>query len=382
METKNKWFKFSSIKKLLFVVAFFVFIAMPSIQMLTDVVELEEVESFDEKRKMASWDDIQTFSMDTLISSFESYYKDNFGFRNHFISMNNRWKVQHFKISPSESVFIGKDSWYFLDAAHSKKDHLGERILSSDHLSEMKKNLLYKKEYIEKQGGKFYLIVLPDKMSIYSQYLPSGMQNSKWTRFDQVLAYCKGSGIDILDLRPALIAKSKNQLLYQTTDSHWNRNGGFVAYQEIMKHLKKDYPSLDYYTANQFDIVPQKEQSGDLTTIVGVTNHEENVRYTYTPKPNVYKGKVEMLDKYQDYKFSHMATFSFFNPELKQPKLMVLNDSYINFIYPFFGNHFSESHYFWTHNFNESRVDEIQPDIFIQLIIERSLENIVKLDPK
>ena len=68
------------------------------------------------------------------------------------------------------------------------------------------------------------------------------------------------------------------------------------------------------------------------------------------------------------------------NSNLKQPKLMMLNDSYINYIHQFLGNHFSESHYFWHQNFIESRVNEIQPDIFIQMIVERNLEELVNLD--
>ena len=61
---------------------------------------------------------------------------------------------------------------------------------------------------------------------------------------------------------------------------------------------------------------------------------------------------------------------------------MMLNDSYINYIRDFLGNHFSENHYFWHQNFIESQVDEIQPDIFIQMIVERNLEELIKLNPK
>ena len=73
----NSKFKFSNIKKWIFVVAFFCFIAVPSIQMLTNFVDVGEVESFDEKRKMATWDEIETSSMDSIVTAFENYYKDN-----------------------------------------------------------------------------------------------------------------------------------------------------------------------------------------------------------------------------------------------------------------------------------------------------------------
>lgn len=379
---KNNWLKFNNIKKFIFVAAFFGFIAMPSIQMLTNFVTLNEVESFDEKRKLAKWEDIQISQVDSLISSFESYFKDNFGFRNHFISLNNRWKIRHFKVSPNKSVIVGKEGWYFLNANNSKEDHSGNRKFKTKELEELKENLLYKKEYIEKHGGKFYLVVLPDKMTVYSQYLPLSMQNSNGTRFDQFLAYFKGSQIDILDIRSALIDESKKKIVYQKTDSHWNHNGGFRAYQEIIKHLKKDFPSLNPYDINHFDIVKKTKHTGDLTTIVGVKNYEDNLRFYYNLKPNIYKGKAEFLEKYQGFSVSYQATFSYFNPTLKQPKLMVLNDSYINYIHAFFGNHFSESHYFWHQNFIEAQVDEIHPDIFIQMIVERSIEDIVKSDLK
>ena len=70
---------YGKLKKLLFVVAFFGFIMLPVVQMLSNFLILEEVESFDEKREMVKWDDVQASSLDTLISSYGSYFKDNFG---------------------------------------------------------------------------------------------------------------------------------------------------------------------------------------------------------------------------------------------------------------------------------------------------------------
>lgn len=379
---KYKGFKFRAVKKALFVLTFFGFITIPSIQMLTNFMAVEQVESFNEKREMAKWDEVDGSSIDTLISTYGRYFKDNFGYRDHFISFNNRWKIQQFKISPNKAVVIGKKGWYFLDDGYSREDHSGNRKLTENDLRLLKKNLLYRKDYIEKQGGKFYLVVFPDKMTVYSQYLPSSIQNSTGTRLDQVLTYFKGTGIDIFDLRPALIDESKKKIVYQKTDSHCNRNGGFVVYREIMKHLKGDFPDLIPYNLNQFDVEEKSERTGDLTTLVGVKNYEENLRYYYSLKPGFYKGKAEYIEKYQDYGVSYQATFSYLNPALNEPKLMMLNDSYINYIRDFLGNHFSENHYFWHQNFIESQVDEIQPDIFIQMIVERNLEGLIKLDSK
>ena len=377
---KNKGFGLGDIKKLIFVMVFFAILIVPTIQMITPIVEVGEVESFDEKRELATWKDVDTKSADSLITTFERYYKDNFGFRDLFISLNNRWKVQQFKVSPSETVLIGSEGWYFITINNSVDDHTGMIDMKEHELKSIRENLEYKRDYIESKGGKFYLVVLPDKMSVYSRYMPYLNEGGNPTRFDQILKYCDGSGLEIVDMRKELIARSEGELVYQKTDSHWNKNGGFVGYQVIMDRLKKDYPELNAYSRDQFNTAKEAVQTGDLTTIVGVAAHEENMRFYYQTKPNVYKGKVEMLEKYQDYNVSYKATFSFFNPTLQEPKMMMINDSYINYIYPFLGNHFSESHYFWSHDFREKLVDEIDPDIFIQLIVERNLPSIVALD--
>jgi alginate O-acetyltransferase complex protein AlgJ len=379
-ETKNKGFKLGDIKKLIFVVVFFCILIIPSIQMIKPIVEVGEVESFDEKRKLATWKDVDTKSADSFIATYERYYKDNFGFRDLFISLNNRWKVQQFKVSPIETVLIGSEGWYFITINNSVEDHTGKIKMKEEDLHSIRENLEYKRDYIESRGGKFYLVVLPDKMSVYSRYLPYLNQGEHPTRFDQILKYCSGSGLEIVDMRSELQARSERELVYQKTDSHWNKNGGFVAYQIIMERLKKDYPELNAYSRDQFNTAKEGTRTGDLTTIVGVEAYEENVRFFYETKPNVYRGKVELLEKFQDYNVSYKATFSFLNPTLQEPKLMVINDSYINYVYPFLGNHFSESHYFWSHDFREELVDEIDPDIFIQLIVERSLPGIVALD--
>ncbi|NRA10833.1 MAG: hypothetical protein HRT57_02625, partial [Crocinitomicaceae bacterium] len=111
---KNKGFKLSDIKKLIFVLLFFCIRIIPSIQMIRTFIEIGEVESFDEKRELATWKDVDTKSADSFIASYERYYKDNFGFRDLFISLNNRWKVQQFKVSPSKTVLIGSEGWYFI----------------------------------------------------------------------------------------------------------------------------------------------------------------------------------------------------------------------------------------------------------------------------
>jgi hypothetical protein len=294
--------------------------------------------------------------------------------------LNNRWKVQQFKVSPIETVLIGSEGWYFITIKNSVEDHTGKIKMKEEDLHSIRENLEYKRDYIESRGGKFYLVVLPDKMSVYSRYLPYLNQGENPTRFDQILKYCDGSGVEIVDMRAELQARSERELVYQKTDSHWNKNGGFVGYQVIMERLKKDCPKLNAYSRDQFNTAKEGTRTGDLTTIVGVAAYEENVRFFYETKPNVYRGKVELLEKFQDYNVSYKATFSFLNPTLQEPKLMVINDSYINYVYPFLGNHFSESHYFWSHDFREELVDEIDPDIFIQLIVERSLPDIVALD--
>ena len=382
---KIKWetIRKADISKLVFIVLFFVLISLPVVQQLTGFIKGSSMHpKLNEKRVLAKYPSIKNQDINNFPESYTDYYNDNFGLRNFLISNNNYFKTIHFGISSNDNVIIGKEGWMFFNSSNSLKDHLGEIKLTEKELFNIKKNLLARKDYLNKKGINYYICFFPDKMGVYKDMMPSKYKLVDSTRLDQLKAYLAGSGLEIIDVRNQMKnARDSGVHLYQKSDSHWNHNGGLVASTEIINTIKKDFPDLQSpYSVNDYEVKEEiKNQGGDLANLLGVKNYLNKRWFTYKlkqdPNPKIFK----KVNEYQFYKEPYKATFTYSKP-IKAPRLLVFNDSFISYVYSHLGDYFSRSNFFWTYDFRKDLIEKESPDIVLSLLVERQLQKLAK-DP-
>jgi len=177
--------------------------------------------------------------------AFESYLNDQFGGRSLLIRLNSltRWWIGD---SGSHRVIVGKEGWLFLSTLDNVLDrHRGIRNFTPPQLDDWIQRYSSHQEWLHARGIQTLLVIIPDKHTIYGEFLPSRFPLMGPNPTDQLLEAMQAKGIhDVLDLRPALIASKASLQSYHKTDSHWNDQGSYLAYQAIMDTLEAKWPGL------------------------------------------------------------------------------------------------------------------------------------------
>lgn len=113
-------------------------------------------------------------------------------------------------------------------------------------------------DYLSEQNIPFLYAQVPCKESLDGQSFPTGVISRGNSNADNLLSLLSEAGVEALDLRPLLCQTPEmlEQYFYKT-DHHWNSDGAFVAYQEILNYLYELVPEgnidLTYSQIDQWE---------------------------------------------------------------------------------------------------------------------------------
>jgi len=311
-----------------------------------------------------------------FVSGLDAYYRDHFGFRNRLVRWSNRWKHQWFRESIHPGVGIGQQGWLFLMGDGILDDYVGRKRFSEQHLEHWRQLLEKRRDWLAQRGGKYIFVIVPDKHSIYPEYLPSWMVGSpEPNNLDRFFAYMKAhSTVPVVDLRPSLLEAKKAAPTYFQNDTHWNQYGAFVAYQTVLGTLAAQLPGLKPLTLEAFDWKFAQQPGGDLALVLGQASQliETNVILLVPLKPGpVVKTVPERLPKKWKPYTEPIASQC---PE-QTGKAIVFRDSFAGDWRPFLGGHFHEVLYIWQHEWDAAFIEREKPTVVIDEIVERFFNN-------
>ncbi len=315
----------------------------------------------------------------------DRYYQDHFGLREFFIYRYHREMMKRFGVPGVTDVVVGKEGWFFYAGEGTIEDFMGRTKLTPSQLDTLSRRIETRQEWLGKRGIYYLQVVVPNKQSIYPEYLPDYyQQEKKETRLDQVTAYLDKKEINnFLDLRPALIAKKGGKRLYDKTDTHWNYLGTIHAYNDIIRYIQKDFPEQNF--AHHFKVgnTWQKNPAGDLAQLSGSKDSLSEMRPVAISGITAVEQKIDpairgilSLDRLQLYSTRKPGA---------ELRVIVLHDSFMNPMKQFLSENFAEVLYAWKY-FNKETIDSVnwqafikmidffQPDIVIDEVVERRLD--------
>ncbi len=200
--------------------------------------------AYQENRELAEKPEFNLYGLRRYPDSFQSYFADHFGFRNHLIRWNNILKFKCLGVSPVSSVVVGKDSWLFyrsevLEDGNTFDDHRGALKLSSQELSSLQKIIEENHRRFAAHGSAYVVVVVPNKNTLHEDVLPETVSGcDQRRRLDHLVDKLRrDSKVRVVDLRESLAAARREFPVYLKTDSHWNMHGAYIGYREIMKEL-------------------------------------------------------------------------------------------------------------------------------------------------
>ena len=312
---------------------------------------------------------------------FERFFDDRFGMRGPLVRLDHWARAIVFGVSPVPKVLIGKSGWLYFrgeDAKALDRWYRGNEAISDALIGAIRAELLQRQAFLASRGIPFLVVVVPEKYSIYPEYLPDwAVPRAARTPFDRLVTTLAGdTQLHFVDLRTALRAAKGADRLYYQTDSHWNYLGATVGYGAFMPEVAKLLPGFSIAAVQRPRYVAGVDYySGDLAQMLGLPRQfrEDDIaplsKILATPL-----SRCAQLDPAAS--GADVETFVYRCPNPPRFTALVYRDSMGIRLLPMLAENFSRSTFVTSAQLDAELVDRLRPDIVIEEMVERALTGV------
>lgn len=256
----------------------------------------------------------------------------------------------------------------------AKNDYLMEGFKRSDDNSTLSKLSEINKFTNNNTGLKVSMMLVPNKVEIYSNLLPKSNPNDSQKEYVNFVKKNLDSKIKVVELFD-VFEKNKNNIdLYFKTDHHWTTDGAYLAYVEYCKALNLEPINENMLERN----LASDSFKGSLYYKNGAEIGFPDELYLYLNKnedkpvlvkyyddlkkvPSLYDvSKLQGRDPYEVFTGGNHTQIKIRTNIDTKRKLLVVKDSYANAMLPFLVNNFSEITIVDLRYFTECLQDVIQ----------------------
>jgi alginate O-acetyltransferase complex protein AlgJ len=333
-----------------------------------------------ENRNLASWPPrpITLTDYRTYPLRVTAFVDDHFGLRPQLVRWNSELRLS-LGTSSSPLVAIGKNGFLFY-VDHPERlleQHTGEDVFTPGELEHWTNSILAEKHWLEQRGIAFFILIAPEKSTIYPELLPDYPQLlGSTTRLDQLMAYLQTKpGIELVDPRPELWRAKATARLYPRADSHWGPRGAFIAYGQLMQRVTRRFPnahavSLSAYTTS---VVPMRGDLASLLNLYDILIYPEE-EFHWIGRSHVLSTEKQAPPADWGWPIDYIHT------DLESsPRLVVLGDSFTDYVMgPLFLYQTFRDPVYTHHNritFNHRLIESTRPDVVVLELAERYLGN-------
>lgn len=312
-----------------------------------------------------------------FVIRFDRYYKENFGWRNALFYVYSRWKYNILGQSPlPEKVVVGKDGWFYLGNSYNRvvDQHRGLVPLADTSAARIATHLAQRQQELVKLGIKLYVLIAPDAQTIYPEYLPDQLQQSKEpSRLDVLKRAIAKTSLPFIDIRDTLRAAKRDHIVYYQTDTHWNKYGTLIGCAALLKRIRQDRPMLPLMNVSDYTIRQQRGTSGDLTTMLTLQDAiNENGAYVIRPAANLVSHQVASIPRANIAFPSQRFSGSGFD------RLLFIGDSFSNSMMQYLPAYFRESYFVRDGKLDPTLIQSERPTIVVLEIVERNINQLAK----
>jgi hypothetical protein len=322
----------------------------------------------------APWPTADWQNWQDLPNRTEAWFNDHLGLRNSLIRNQARLDIGLFDISPSSMLLIGKQGWLFFGEKNAIAIYRRTAPFSPEALTRWQQVLEEREAWLAERDIAFLFVVVPDKHSVYSEYMPDSLPRSGDTDpVSQLVTHLQThSTVDVLDLRPILDDAKPSERTYHRTDTHWNGVGANLAYRAILARLRELVPAL----ADAEPIAVRREvretPGMGLAAIVGLGHllREESIEMIpIAPRATI---KREFRIDYNK-RVIAQTPFAWGVDDRSLPRAVMFRDSFANALIPYLSEHFQRILYVWQRDVSKRAVLTEKPDVVIQEVVGRFL---------
>jgi alginate O-acetyltransferase complex protein AlgJ len=329
-----------------------------------------------ENRTLAEFPKIRKLKeIKDLTRKMDAYVNDRFGLRHQLVRLNSliRYKLG---VSSTKDVVIGKDGWLFYTRDFLMEQHTGANVFSPDELERWVGTMQSVRDCLAKLDIPFYIVVAPDKSTMYPEKLPNYPRPpSATTRFDQVVERLGQTNINVVDPREELFAaKEQGVPIYHEGDSHWTKQGAFVAYGLLMEKVKERFLDLVPVTLEDFKVGPPQHVTSDLVRLLALKGDLNYKVETFERKTPSHQTTPPVTSMRPGWGWRLVESH---NDLADRPRLLAFGDSFTDyvlgptFLYETFRDPVLTHHNGGTLNFN--LLEEFKPDLVVMEMADRYL---------
>jgi alginate O-acetyltransferase complex protein AlgJ len=362
------------------------FIVLISLPFFGSIFDWDLYERQSENRLMATFPEIKSTPIIELPGKLEKFCNDNFGFRNTFIRRHRKIEEKWFGRNSTKAFKGNREGWWFYGAGDNIDDYLGLRNFSAEELQRWEIGMAKRTAYLSARGIHYIFMILPDKTMVYPEYLQETVRGNRGqTRFEQLREHLsKSSDFKFSYPIQELIAAKENAEVYFPGDTHWNDYGGYLGYCYLVEQLRPIRSSITPVSDKDCSVETSSRNADIAGTLRGknkpivlerlIPPHHENM---------IIETSVELAGPNWESKLRSIP-FHCHNPKGSGTAVIIHDSFYAQGMSNLIPTHFKDTYFFYAYA-NTFEVidlaDRFNPDVIIELRVERSLQRIPKNTP-
>lgn len=311
----------------------------------------------------------------TLFQNWDKYFSDHIYLRdkmvNAYIEIENKLYKKYIN-----GIYLGSNG-YFLS------NNIPKEVMN-DELEEIAEYFNYIAEEFDK--SKIYMVNLPYKSAVYENNMPiEGYHSLSRVYINKLWSKIDKNKIKIIDLDNIF---NDNYDLFYKTDHHWNMNGTWMAYENIIGEISKDYIEVgETKTKDFYNIETYRGYfiGSDGRKVSQLIDKMEDIDVYVHKNINDYKifingkkGEFFYYDKLNKSKFNndYAIYFAGDNAEvivenkksINELSIVLIGDSMDNPLIPLLAPHFKTIYSYDLRRYKENlknAIKNINPDIIM-----------------
>ena len=321
-------------KKTLNVVYVLLFFSMLIIPLCRTNTNKQVISEFD-NRRLVEYPEV---GQKDYAAKVEAYLRDRIGFRDQFVTGYQKVNDIIAKELTHPLYTYGRDGYMFFNMHYNIRYSAYHDLFVS--------SVVKMRDYCESRGTPFYFMFEPEKIAVYRQFLPAGVNyNDDWV--DEMLSNLREQGVKVVDNRELLTEISSREMVFnrQYDAGHWNDLGEFYATNNLWKAVGQDFPAVTEYSPEEFKIetvIAENLPSSMFSVNEEVLSYKINTEYNDLTKKYA---ALKLDSRYPFFQYYVNTT----EDAARYPKMLVFHGSYFNRKPEFFIGRTSE--YIGVHNY-------------------------------
>jgi len=203
-----------------------------------------------ENRNLYPKPELTLKNLSHFANDYENYFNDHVAFKNEIRKIRSSILYQGFHTAADSRVIYGKNGWLFYNSsvsqdADSIDDYRNFSSYSRVELDEIKNNLENNRDQLNKKKIDFYILILPNKENVYSDYMPDMIKRNKdrkESKTELLLNYLEDSSdLNIVYPKQILVQSRREYDTYFKYDTHWNPYGAYLGVIDLMKKIDSEF---------------------------------------------------------------------------------------------------------------------------------------------